>query len=113
MDEVWITRDTGTKTTHSLTVSASTVLGVADALVQASLMGLAAELLERYMQASVAGTAAAGLQFVSSFVIFFLLFVCLFVCIEFGTQIVEWTGLLTRKSPHYLSDLSSQKLTLW
>lgn len=80
MDEVWITGDKGTKTTHSLTVGASTVLGVADALVQASLIGSAAELPERYMQASVAGTAAAGLQFVSSFVIFFLTF-CLCVCL--------------------------------
>lgn len=92
---------------HSLTDVASTILGVADALVQA------AELPERYMQASVAGTSAAGLQFVSSFVIcffcfsfcdwiwlrllqfIFLKFVCLFVLKRLSNIITTIWSMLT------------------
>lgn len=60
MDEVWITGNKGSKTTHVLTIGAASVLGLCDALVQGSLIGSAGELPERYMQALVAGTAASG-----------------------------------------------------
>lgn len=63
MDEVWITGNKGTKVTHYLTVGSALVLGVADALVQASLVGAAGELPGRYMQSLVAGTAASGKVF--------------------------------------------------
>ncbi|KAK9675555.1 hypothetical protein RND81_11G014900 [Saponaria officinalis] len=43
-----------------VTVGAICLAGVADALVQASLIGSAGELPHRYMQATVAGTAASG-----------------------------------------------------
>ncbi|KAL9246496.1 hypothetical protein vseg_020023 [Gypsophila vaccaria] len=43
-----------------VTVGAVCVAGVADALVQGSLIGCAGELPHRYMQATVAGTAASG-----------------------------------------------------
>lgn len=42
------------------TVSLVALCGIADALVQASIIGSAGELPERYMQAVVAGTAASG-----------------------------------------------------
>lgn len=60
MDAVWIRGNKGTKATHYLTVASALVLGIADALVQASLVGLAGELPERYMQSLIAGTAASG-----------------------------------------------------
>lgn len=65
MDEIWITGNKGTRTTHYLTVGAASVLGIADALVQGSLVGAAGELPERYMQALMAGTAASGKQCIS------------------------------------------------
>ncbi|EFJ13795.1 hypothetical protein SELMODRAFT_446206 [Selaginella moellendorffii] len=46
--------------THYITIAATGVTGLADALVQGSLVGSAGELPERYMQALVAGTAASG-----------------------------------------------------
>ena len=66
MDEVWITGNKGTKTTHVLTVGSASVLGLCDALVQGSLVGSAGELPERYMQALIAGTAASGKKFMVS-----------------------------------------------
>ncbi|KAF0899498.1 hypothetical protein E2562_019981 [Oryza meyeriana var. granulata] len=43
-----------------VTVAATVLCGVADALVQGGVIGFAGELPERYMQAVVAGTAASG-----------------------------------------------------
>lgn len=43
-----------------VTVAAVGLSGVADALVQGSIVGSAGELPERYMQATIAGTAASG-----------------------------------------------------
>lgn len=44
-----------------VTAGAVALSGVADALVQGSIVGSAGELPERYMQAVVAGTAASGI----------------------------------------------------
>ncbi len=43
-----------------VTVGAIALCGLADALVQSGVIGAAGELPERYMQATVAGTAASG-----------------------------------------------------
>ncbi|XP_078166756.1 equilibrative nucleotide transporter 1 [Carex rostrata] len=45
---------------YDVTVAATVLCGVADALVQGGVIGSAGELPERYMQATVAGTAASG-----------------------------------------------------
>lgn len=58
-----------------VTAGAVGIAGVADALVQGSIVGSAGELPERYMQAVIAGTAASGIEFILYFVtIFALLF---------------------------------------
>ncbi|KAG6549084.1 hypothetical protein Mapa_009310 [Marchantia paleacea] len=59
MDTLFIT-DEGSTFTHYATVASLALTGVADALVQGSVIGAAGELPERYMQAFVAGTAACG-----------------------------------------------------
>lgn len=48
---------------YDVTVAATALCGVADALVQGGVIGSAGELPERYMQATVAGTAASGERF--------------------------------------------------
>ena len=53
-----------------VTVGAVALSGVADALVQGSIVGSAGELPERYMQAVIAGTAGSGMVIC----VFFLLF---------------------------------------
>ena len=53
-----------------ITVGAVALSGVADALVQGSIVGSAGELPERYMQAVIAGTAGSGMVIC----VFFLLF---------------------------------------
>ncbi|KAJ7522806.1 hypothetical protein O6H91_18G027500 [Diphasiastrum complanatum] len=60
MDEALLKGGKGTETTHYVTVGAVVFTGIADALVQGSLVGAAGELPERYMQALVGGTAASG-----------------------------------------------------
>ncbi|XP_074274417.1 equilibrative nucleotide transporter 1-like [Silene latifolia] len=50
----------GEESGFGVTVAAVCLAGVADALVQGSLIGSAGELPDRYMQAVVAGTAASG-----------------------------------------------------
>lgn len=59
MDTLFI-KDAGSTFTHYATVASLALTGVADALVQGSVIGAAGELPERYMQAFVAGTAACG-----------------------------------------------------
>lgn len=46
---------------YGVTVGAVAVAGIADALVQAGVIGAAGEMPERYMQAVFAGTAASGI----------------------------------------------------
>ncbi|XP_042502338.1 equilibrative nucleotide transporter 1 [Macadamia integrifolia] len=60
MDVVYIKGRTGLYPGYYVTVAAIGLSGVADALVQGSIVGAASELPERYMQAVVAGTAASG-----------------------------------------------------
>ncbi|GAB4839814.1 Epsin-1, required for endocytosis and actin patch assembly [Ancistrocladus abbreviatus] len=60
MDAVYIKGQTGLYSGFYVTVAATGLCGLADALVQGGLVGAAGELPERYMQAVVAGTAASG-----------------------------------------------------
>ncbi|KAH9328991.1 hypothetical protein KI387_001099 [Taxus chinensis] len=62
MDAAYIKGHRGLDAGYFVTVAAVVVCGVADALVQGSLIGSAGELPEEYMQAVVAGTAASGTQ---------------------------------------------------
>jgi equilibrative nucleoside transporter 1/2/3 len=68
-----------------VTVGSVALSGVADALVQGSIVGSAGELPQRYMQAVIAGTAASGIAF--EFLSFLLLFSVLF---WFSTFISIW-----------------------
>ncbi|CAM6129109.1 unnamed protein product [Calypogeia fissa] len=61
LDAIFIKEDTiGSTGTFYVTVGALVVTGIADALVQGSLIGSAGQLPSRYMQALVSGTAASG-----------------------------------------------------
>ncbi|KAG9444348.1 hypothetical protein H6P81_015688 [Aristolochia fimbriata] len=60
MDAVYIRGVRGLYSGYYVTVAAVGLAGVAEALVQGGVMGSAGELPERYMQATVAGTAASG-----------------------------------------------------
>ncbi|XP_068645402.1 equilibrative nucleotide transporter 1-like [Aristolochia californica] len=60
MDLVYIRGIKGLYSGYYVTVAAVALSGIADALVQGGVIGSAGELPERYMQATVAGTAASG-----------------------------------------------------
>lgn len=60
MDAWYVKGRVGTYGGFYVTVCLVALCGIADALVQASIVGSAGELPERYMQAVVAGTAASG-----------------------------------------------------
>lgn len=60
MGALFITDARGTTSTYAVTVFAAAMNGVADALVQGSIVGSAGELPPCYMQALMAGTAASG-----------------------------------------------------
>ncbi|KAJ3678200.1 hypothetical protein LUZ60_002003 [Juncus effusus] len=60
MDAVYVKGRRGVYAAFDVTVAATALCGVADALVQGGVIGAAGELPERYMQATVAGTAASG-----------------------------------------------------
>ncbi|CAD6247010.1 unnamed protein product [Miscanthus lutarioriparius] len=60
MDAVYVKGTPGLYGAFDVTVAATALCGVADALVQGGVIGFAGELPERYMQAVVAGTAASG-----------------------------------------------------
>lgn len=60
MDLVYVKGRTGLYSAYYVTVAAAALAGVADALVQGSVIGSAGELPERYMQATCAGTAGSG-----------------------------------------------------
>lgn len=62
MDLVYIKGRVGLYDGFYVTVGATALCGLADALVQGGVIGAAGELPERYMQAVVAGTAASGDQ---------------------------------------------------
>jgi len=60
MDAVYVKGKPGLYGAFDVTVAATALCGIADALVQGGVIGFAGELPERYMQAVVAGTAASG-----------------------------------------------------
>ncbi|KAG8085619.1 hypothetical protein GUJ93_ZPchr0010g8842 [Zizania palustris] len=60
MDTAYVKGVPGLYGAFDVTVAATVLCGVADALVQGGVIGFAGELPERYMQAVVAGTAASG-----------------------------------------------------
>uniref|UniRef100_A0A7N0U2M0 Equilibrative nucleotide transporter 1 n=1 Tax=Kalanchoe fedtschenkoi TaxID=63787 RepID=A0A7N0U2M0_KALFE len=60
MDVAYIKGQVGLYSGFYVTVGAVALSGVADALVQGGIVGNAGELPERYMQATIAGTAASG-----------------------------------------------------
>ncbi|CAO2187400.1 unnamed protein product [Urochloa humidicola] len=60
MDAAYVKGRPGLYGAFDVTVAATVLCGVADALVQGGVIGFAGELPERYMQAVVAGTAASG-----------------------------------------------------
>ncbi|KAF3678836.1 Equilibrative nucleotide transporter 1 [Capsicum annuum] len=60
MDVVYVKGRVGVYGGFGVTVGLVGVCGIADALVQGGVIGAAGELPERYMQATVAGTAASG-----------------------------------------------------
>ncbi|KAJ3708489.1 hypothetical protein LUZ61_012194 [Rhynchospora tenuis] len=60
MDAVYVKGKQRMYPGYDVTVAATALCGVADALVQGGVIGSAGELPERYMQATVAGTAASG-----------------------------------------------------
>ncbi|KAH7683411.1 Equilibrative nucleoside transporter protein [Dioscorea alata] len=60
MDAVYVKGVRGRYSGYYVTVGAVVVSGVADALVQGSVIGAAGEMPERYMQAVCGGTAASG-----------------------------------------------------
>ncbi|KAL5222014.1 hypothetical protein ABZP36_026727 [Zizania latifolia] len=60
MDASYVKGVPGLYGAFDVTVAATVLCGVADALVQGGVIGFAGELPERYMQAVVAGTAASG-----------------------------------------------------
>ncbi|ERM98869.1 equilibrative nucleotide transporter 1 [Amborella trichopoda] len=67
MDVCYVKGRRGLYGAYYVTVAATGLSGMGDALVQGSLIGSAGELPERYMQAVVAGTAASGTQMASAF----------------------------------------------
>ncbi|GLJ31219.1 hypothetical protein SUGI_0625940 [Cryptomeria japonica] len=60
MDAAYIKGHRGLDSGYYITVAAVVVCGIADAIVQGSLIGSAGELPEEFMQAVVSGTAASG-----------------------------------------------------
>lgn len=62
LDLVYVKGRPGLYSGYYVTVAAVAMAAVADALVQSSVIGSAGELPERYMQATVAGTAASGME---------------------------------------------------
>ena len=60
MNIFFIPDNTGTGATYGVTIFAVVVNGIADALVQGSIVGSTGELPERYMQALMVGTAISG-----------------------------------------------------
>uniref|UniRef100_A0A0D9X5D5 Equilibrative nucleotide transporter 1 n=1 Tax=Leersia perrieri TaxID=77586 RepID=A0A0D9X5D5_9ORYZ len=60
MDAAYVKGVPGLYGAFDVTVAATVLCGVADALVQGGVIGFAGELPERYMQAVVAGTAVSG-----------------------------------------------------
>ncbi|GAA0176790.1 transporter [Lithospermum erythrorhizon] len=60
MDVVYVKGESGVNIGFYVTVGAVALSGVADALVQGGIIGAAGEMPQRYMQATVAGTAASG-----------------------------------------------------
>lgn len=62
LDLVYVKGRPGLYSGYYVTVAAVAIAAVADALVQSGVIGSAGELPERYMQATVAGTAASGME---------------------------------------------------
>ncbi|KAJ8574276.1 hypothetical protein K7X08_026081 [Anisodus acutangulus] len=60
MDVYYVNGRVGVYSGFGVTVVLVGVCGIADAFVQGGVTGAASELPERYMQATVAGTAASG-----------------------------------------------------
>ncbi|KAH8968424.1 hypothetical protein BDL97_03G127000 [Sphagnum fallax] len=60
VDQLFITGSQGSQATQYVTVGAGITMGIANAIMEGSLVGVAGELPERYMQAFVAGTAGSG-----------------------------------------------------
>jgi equilibrative nucleoside transporter 1/2/3 len=60
MNLLFISDASGTWATYAVTVLAAPINGVADALVQGSIVGSSGELPSRYMQALMIGTAISG-----------------------------------------------------
>jgi solute carrier family 29 (equilibrative nucleoside transporter), member 1/2/3 len=60
MDAAYVKGRPGLYGAFDVTVAATVLCGVADALVQGGVIGFAGELPGRYMQAVIAGTAASG-----------------------------------------------------
>ncbi|KAM0947172.1 putative equilibrative nucleoside transporter, MFS transporter superfamily [Dioscorea sansibarensis] len=60
MDTAWVKGVQGVYAAYDVTVATVVLAGIADAMVQSGVIGEAGELPERYMQATVAGTAASG-----------------------------------------------------
>jgi hypothetical protein len=72
VDQLFITGSQGSQATQYVTVGAGIAMGIANAIMEGSLVGVAGELPERYMQAFVAGTAGSGMPFNLSPCVFFL-----------------------------------------
>ncbi len=72
VDQLFITGSQGSQATQYVTVGAGITMGIANAIMEGSLVGVAGELPERYMQAFVAGTAGSGMAFNLSPCVFFL-----------------------------------------
>ncbi|KAJ0969298.1 hypothetical protein J5N97_022175 [Dioscorea zingiberensis] len=60
MDAAWVKGEREIYAAYVVTVGTVVLAGVADAMVQSGVIGEAGELPERYMQATIAGTAASG-----------------------------------------------------
>jgi solute carrier family 29 (equilibrative nucleoside transporter), member 1/2/3 len=71
LDVVYVKGRVGLYNGFYVTAGAVGISGVANALVQGSILGSAGELPERYTQAVIAGGAASGIYFPSSFFFFF------------------------------------------
>jgi equilibrative nucleoside transporter 1/2/3 len=71
VDRLLITGSQGSQATQYVTVGAGITMGIANAIMEGSLVGVAGELPERYMQAFVAGTAGSGMAFNLSHPAFF------------------------------------------
>lgn len=81
LDAFYIKGRVGFYSGFYVTAGAVGLSGVADALVQGSIVGSAGELPDRYMQAVIAGTAASGIYRLSILVISYYYCFYFFVCI--------------------------------